>query len=201
MKKKIRVIAISLIVLSLVVWTIVHFSVSNNYISQTKSIILYDSSKQEFMIRKKELMLKDYDSLFSTLDRETVIVNNFRGWAITLLVLCLTAFITLKSLNSKLVYQAGIFIITSFYILEVTERHVMLNLVQELRNFESIFDIQKTNDFNSEIINYEFRDIRDASKSLWNKNIINAVSDPKVIWWNAFLIFFYLFLVRNIRKK
>jgi len=201
MKKGIWIVTISIIIiLLLIAWTYVYFDGKHHSV-KVKQTTSYDSSKQELVIRKKELMLKEYDSLFGAFDRETVIINNFRGWVITLLVLCLTAFTTLPPIKSKFIYQAGLFIIVAFYILEVTERHIMLNMLQELRSFESIFDIKNTNAFNMAVINYEFRDIRDASKSLWNINIFKAMVDPKVIWWNIFLIAFYLFLAKNIRKK
>lgn len=201
MKRQLWVVVVSVALLGLVVWTLIYFSLENHQFGMQQYVYQKDSINQEFVTRKKELILKEHESLFTVFDRETVIVNNFRGWVITLLILCITALLTTDSANPKLIWRAGFLIILIFYILEVSERYVMFSLIQELKNYDSMFNISNTNEFNKAVINYEFRDLRSVGTTLKFKNLIMVMFDPKVIWWNIFLAFFYLFVIKNIRRK
>jgi len=180
----------------LIVWTFIYFSNKNNRQIETGPASQIDSV-QEFISRKREVMLKDYDSLFTVYSRETTLVYNFRGWTVTLLVLCFSIFFSLKNANSKFIYLVAAFIILVFYILEISERVVMLNLLQELRNLERIFGLQNTNQFNAAVMKYQFRDIRDANQTISVKDIFKVATDVKVLWWNFFLVGLFV-LVKGV---
>lgn len=171
-------------------------------IPQTKPLIPFDNSKTEFVNRKKELIIKDYESLFTVYGRETSIVYNFRGWTIILLTVYFTYIFTVKVTNFGFLFLPGIFIILTFYFLEVSERSVMRYLLRELRDPEKMFMIENTQDFNTAVLNFEFRDLRDAKKPLSDKigDFLKAMVSLKVISWNLFLLLIYFSLVYFYQK-
>lgn len=148
-------------------------------------------------------MLKEYDSTFSVIDRETAIINGFRGWAITLLGLCFTLLLGDYLKANNLFYVSILIVFMTFYILEVAERSIILNMLHELRDLEKIFDIKRTDDFYRAVSDYKFRDIQDQSRQLINNNVFIAAIDRRVVVWNLFLIG-YLILIKanyNVSEK
>lgn len=197
MKKNILIVIIA-ITAGLAIWTIYNL-LHHDSIAKEKYEVKYDSTQRELVERKKELLLKDYDSLFVVFDRETTIVYNLRGWEITLLALWITVFLPLKSSKPKFLYLSGIFIIVAFYILEVSERSTMIVLLKELRSLEKIFELKATADFNTAVLNYEFRDLRDANQSKLTASVFRAMFDPKVIWWHIVLLSIYSIAIKKLK--
>lgn len=124
----------------------------------------------DFISRKKELILLDYQTLFDIYGREFTVIYSFRGWAVTLLTAYFGLLLTARPINNPLINLPGVFIIIAFYILEVAERSVMRRLLKEVRYVESIFMLQSSVDFRRAITKYEFRDLRDAKIPLKKKN-------------------------------
>jgi len=156
-----------------------------------------DSTITETVNRKKELLLKEYDSLFTVYGRETSIVYNFRGWTILLLSAYFTYVFTVKHYALPFLYLPGVFIIITFYFLEVSERSVMRYLRQEIRNLERVFMLETTLDFNMAVLKFEFRDLKDEKKPFRGKvaNFIKAMFSLKILAWNLFLFLIYFTLV------
>jgi hypothetical protein len=184
----------------LIIWTFIYLS-SHSAINRITYHKIEDKVQEEFITRKKDMMLKEYDSLFAVYDRETSIVYNFKGWAITLIILSLTAGFSIKTANIKFLNVATIFILAVFYVLEVSERSSMLHLIQELRDLEKIFNIEKSEDFNLAASNYQFRDLNDSQTPLLNGNIFKAMFDPRLLWWNYALLNFYFIANKIVPRK
>jgi hypothetical protein len=145
----------------------------------------------QMITHKKDLVLKEYDSLFIVYTRKSTFIYSLRGLAVTLLVLYLTFLFTVKP--QDFVFIPGYLIIAGIYFLETLERSDLRNLIEELRELESIFMIRNIHDFNIKISEYEFRDIRDGKKSIikrWDK-LGKSLIDPRVLPWNMVLAVSY----------
>ncbi len=153
----------------------------------------------DFISRKKELILLDYQTLFDVYGREFTVIYSFRGWAVTLLTAYFGLLFTVKPINNPLINLPGIFIIISFYILEIAERSVMRRLLKEVRYIESIFMIQSSKDFRREITKYEFRDLRDVKIPLKKKvgDFLLSIFHLQVVAWHLFLLVAY-YILTNI---
>lgn len=150
---------------------------------------------------KTELIYRDFDSLFSVYERETSIVFSFRGWTITMLTAYFGFLIVINSsLSSWILYSIPLFIIISFLFLEVAERSVMLKLLKEVRSIEKIFMERNINKLEKKIIDYEFRDLRDAKEKMKIKigYFAKAIATPQVISWYSFLIISTIVIIQLI---
>jgi len=150
----------------------------------------------DFISRKKELILLDYQTLFDVYGREVTVIYSFRGWPVTLLTAYFGLLYTMRPIYNPLINLPGLFIIIAFYILEVAERSVMRRLLKEVRYVESIFMIQSSVDFRRAISKYEFRDLRDAKIPLKKKigDILLSLFHLQVVVWNIFLLAVYYIL-------
>lgn len=151
-------------------------------------------SVDTYVNRKKELILKDYDSLFLVYGRQTQIIYNFRGWTITILTIYFTFLFTVRPTDFSVIFLPGLCTILTFYFLEVAERSVMKILLQELRDLEGIFMIEDDKEFIQAVTQYEFRDLKDAKRPLKVKilNFFKSMISMKVMFWNAFLVLIYV---------
>lgn len=150
---------------------------------------------------KKELVLKEYDSLFAVYGRETNIVFTFRSWTITLLtgyygLLLATDLHYSKSILLLIPY----FILFAFLMLEAAERSVMLKLLKEVRDLEKIFMVSSKSKFRKHINSYIFRDIRDSNIKFLDRlvNFIFAFKTPQIISWYPILIILNFLIVSFI---
>ncbi len=150
---------------------------------------------------KKELVIKDYESLFTVYGRETNIVFSFRAWTITLLSAYL-GFIIATDLTkaSTILYYIPILILSIFMILEVAERSVMRNLLIDLRKLEMIFMEKDYKKLEKKIMKYEFRDLRDTKIDIWLKikSFFRAFLSLQVISWYPSLTIITLYLTKII---
>lgn len=157
-----------------------------------------DNKSLEF---KTELIYRDFDSLFSVYERETSIIFSFRGWTVTILT-GYFGFLLIgnSSLSFWLIYLIPLFIITSFFLLEVAERSVMLKLLKEVRNIEKVFMEKDNNKLIKKIIEYEFRDLRDRKEGMKTKMKYfgKAIITPQVISWYLFLILSTVIIIQLV---
>jgi hypothetical protein len=200
MRKIISISAIAIVVLFIFCYIIFYLYYPKQPSKVYEPQLTYDSSKKELVERKKTLMLKEYDSVFSVIGRETTIIYYLRAWTITLLTLWLTTFLPLKEHNLKFLYYSGLFIIIGFYLFEVSERVIIIRVLEQHRNLESIFNISDTTEFNISVLNYEFRDIQDKHLSLLNNDVYKVLGDPKVFGWSFFLFALYYKVVAGYTK-
>lgn len=192
-------IIISIVGVILAYWTGYDLMHSKSTIIKEKSSKVFDTT--QYVNRKQELMLKDYDSAFAVVTRETTIIYSLRGWTVTLLALWLSVFLSRKDKGKAFMYLTGLFIILIFYFFEISERSVILSLIQDLRSLENIFNIRDKSEFNTAVINYQFRDIKDEKQSLFNYNVLKAIEDPKVYCWSMFLYVLYFFAIRKSKDQ
>lgn len=150
-----------------------------------------ETKNNEVFEIKKELVLKDFDSLFSVYERQTSIIFSFRGWAISIL----TAYFGFLLVAGRVIplnvlYAIPFFIIVSFLILEVAERGIMIKLLKEVRSLEKIFMEKDLKILKKKILKYEFRDLRDQKESKKEKikYFWRALYTPQVLFWYPFLI-------------
>ena len=150
---------------------------------------------------KKEMVYRDYDSLFAVYGKLTNIVFSFRAWTITLLSGYL-GFIIATPLTeaSAFLYYIPILILTLFLLLEVAERSIMINLLKDLRDLEKIFMVKNFEKLEKKIMKYEFRDLRDTKVSLKTKtkNFFKAFLTPQVLSWYPTLTIIVLYLTKVI---
>lgn len=151
----------------------------------------------DFINRKKELVLLDYESLFQVYGREFTIIYSFRGWSVTLLTAYFGFLFTTRPIADQLINIPGFFIIIAFFILEIAERSVMRRLIKEVRYIESIFMLQSPKDFKKQITEYIFRDIRDENLTIKIKvrDLLLSIFNLQVIIWNAFLLGAYYIMI------
>lgn len=151
----------------------------------------------DYVNRKKELILLEYQSIFDVYGREFTIVYSFRGWAIGLLTAYFGFLFTINLPKENwIINSTGLFIIIAFYILEVAERSVMRRMLKEVRYVDSIFMKQSPKEFKNEVTKYVFRDIRDAKRTLREKIVDFLISTVhlQVVVWNLFLLTAYFIL-------
>ncbi|MCF8379391.1 MAG: hypothetical protein K9H49_07430 [Bacteroidales bacterium] len=153
--------------------------------------------EDEIFSIKKEMVTKEYDSLFDVYGRETNIVFNFRSWTITLLSGYYGLLMaTNMNYSTSLFLALPLFIILLFLLLEVAERSVMLNLLEELRSLEKIFMETDMKKLKKKINKYEFRDIRDSKLKMTKKitSFFKAFLTPQVLSWYPILILFNILI-------
>ncbi len=164
-----------------------------------------EKEKNKFKSRvidfKSELLYRDFESLFSVYERETSIVFSFRGWTITILTAYFGFLIVINSsIPTWIIYLIPLFIITSFFFLEVAERSVMLKLLREVRNIEKIFMEKNISKLEKKIMKYEFRDLRDSKENIKTKirYFAKAIISPQIISWYSFLIVSTIVIIQLI---
>jgi uncharacterized protein YxeA len=153
-----------------------------------------------YIIRKSQMMLKDYDTAFDVVGRETQLIYNFRGWEITLLVLLLTLFTSKATISPRFMRAVGLYIMIAFFLLELSERIVINHVMQQLLTLETILDLKTTREYNLAAYNYQFRDIRDVSIPLLDNKSWKTIEDPKIYLWYIFIVTTYFILVNGIKK-
>src|SRR4051812_16741006 len=89
----------------------------------------YSTELKEVLNFKKELIIKEYDSLFNVYGRKTTIIYHYRTWEITLL----TALFIFSASNRFikdywLILGVGGFIIAGFLWLEIYQRKTMVKM-------------------------------------------------------------------------
>lgn len=142
---------------------------------------------------KKELVIKDYESLFNVYGRQTNIVMTFRSWTITLLTGYYGFLLATKlEYSYSLILVIPFFIIIMFLVLEVAERSVMVSLLKELRTLEKMFMETDEKKLKKNIMKYEFRDIRDTKQKVNSRIVgfIKAFIIPQIISWYPLIIVF-----------
>lgn len=145
---------------------------------------------QDSIDAKKELIYRDFESLFSVYERETNIIFNFRNWTITLLSGYFGVLVIQPDLLTQLAaFALPVFIIVSFALLEIAERSVMVSLLKEVRKIEKIFMEENSNKLAEKINQYEFRDLRDKKMKLKTKikYLKKASLTPQVLSWYPFI--------------
>lgn len=173
----------------------------------SNAIFLADSSKKEFIERKKEMMVKEYDSLFQIYDRETTLVTNYRSWCLLLLGIFFTFVYTIKPSRFRYVVSPVVIIIVTTILMEISERSVMLYLLKELRNLERVFMLEDKNKFNYAVTHYTFRDLKDENRSFFEqlKFYGSCFSNGQVLmqmgFWLLFLIAINWALLRYYNKN
>lgn len=150
----------------------------------------------DFINRKRELILKDYESLFIVFGRETDIIYSFRGWTITILTIYFTFLFTVQPTGFVVIYLPGLCTILTFYLLEVSERSILRFLLQDIRELETIFMIEDNDEFMQAVALYEFRDLRDAKRPFKSKviNFFKSMTSMKIVFWNVFLLLIYVII-------
>ncbi|MGF7141567.1 hypothetical protein [Roseimarinus sediminis] len=153
---------------------------------------------------KKEVVLKDYDSLFTVYGRETNIVFSFRSWTITLLTGYYGFLLAMDfDFSRSILMLIPYFLIFAFLILEAAERSVMINLLKELRSLEKIFMETNRKNLESKIISYEFRDLRDKEIKLKvkTKNFFLAFKTPQILSWYPILAVLNFLIINLILSE
>jgi hypothetical protein len=146
---------------------------------------------------KKELVIKDYESLFNVYGRQTNIVLTFRSWTITLLTGYYGFLLATKlEYSCSLILLIPFFIITMFLVLEVAERSVMVKLLEELRTLEKMFMENNEKKLRKKIMKYEFRDIRDTKQTANSRigGFFKAFLRPQIISWYLLIIVFNILI-------
>lgn len=142
---------------------------------------------------KKDIMLREYDSIFYVYSRQTDILFSFRKWNITFLLAFAGLLISQKVEISK---SLSYFIIIStnliFMIMEIGERVFMLYLINELKVIEKIFMEREINDMVRKILEFEFRGLRHHKTKIKNKirTVFTVFTLSQFISW-YFIIFLF----------
>jgi len=155
------------------------------------------SAKINYIVRKKELVIKNYETAFTSYFHHSTEINSRRSWCITLLIGYVGLIITLEISFSNYLFIIGYFIILSFMILEIIECLFLIYLDAEIRNIERIFMIKQKKHFNEEIENYIFRNskIKKKSKMKSIRNLGKIINNNSFILWYTFIVasFFFIF--------
>lgn len=176
-----------------------NFIPDNNYVMKKDN----DAEEEKLLEIKKELILKDYDSLFIVYARETEIVFSFRSWTITLHV-AYFGFLLISTLKipDYAYFIIPFFIIFFFLILEAAERSIMDYLVEDLRKLETMFMEPNLTTLKQYLMKYEFRDIRDKNQKTKArmKYFIKTFITPQILSWYPMIIAITVIIVVFITR-
>lgn len=120
----------------------------------------------ELLKMKKELLLKDYDTAFSSHARHSAHVNSLRTWNLALLVAYLGWSLP-KGHDRFFLLCAAALVSLPFLILELREQALLDFLWDDLQEVERILALAAGERFNEELRAYKFRNTRLMEAGIW----------------------------------
>ncbi len=114
----------------------------------------------EFLDRKRSLILKDLDTGFASYNRHASQIISIRGWNITLLVAYLGLLSSTGWANVSSSLLAAFFVTLGFWGLEMAERASLKANVENVMKIEKILSIEDQLEFEAELRKYKSRDLQ-----------------------------------------
>ena len=155
----------------------------------------------QYTRRKKDLIMKDYDTAYDSYKRHESHIFAIRGWTITLSVAYMGFLIAIDGFENNLFLLPAIFSFLVFLILESLESRMISFVWNELLKIESIFMIESDEEFTKEIIQYKSRNTRInelTRKDLIRRSFLSMLRLATLLWY-FFLIVIFLLIYSSIK--
>ncbi len=155
----------------------------------------------QYIRRKKDLIMKDYDTAYDSYKRHESHIFVIRGWTITLSVAYMGFLIAIDGFENNLFLLPAIFSFIVFLLLESIERRTIVLVCKELLKIESLFMIESYEEFTKEMIQYKSRNTRFnefTKKELICMSFLSMLR-LSILLWYLFLIVIFLSIYFSIK--
>ena len=152
---------------------------------------------QDLVDRKKEMILKDFETAFSCYTRHVSAITGIRGLTVTLLTAYSGFLIKIDQFEQYVLVLPILLIILAFFAVEAFERRSMKFLGEEVRRIERVFMIEDCQEFEQQIVEYEFRDIRLQKKISFLRKfreLLICMRPLSVLTWYLFLTITFILM-------
>lgn len=149
--------------------------------------------KLEYLKRKQDLILKDFDTAFSWYQHIESQIYVGRSLVVTLILAYVGFLFTIK-VSSNAVVTPLLIIPIPFILNEIYRRGHLIFLGKNIRHIEKMFATEDENNFYDLVHGYTFRDMRlqygvvFGNLILWIKYMLNGILDVDAIIWYIFVI-------------
>lgn len=144
----------------------------------------------EFTKRKEIALFKDLDTAFSGYERLIRQVNLIKAWTVTIMVACVGFLVSGKAISTSSVLLPAFATLMGFLILELRERSSMSFNKLEVLNIQRILMIEDKRQYEKELREYEFRDLRlnKLERADKIKHFISSAKNVQVFFWYIFWV-------------